>query len=305
MDAAIGKLVSERLKLQTVRPHPDPDLLTAFAEHSTTIPERENLLQHLAACSDCRKILYLAMPNAVETQATFASATRRPRLAVRWATLAASVVILGSVLVTNRGIFTQRSSVASVPATAPSVAVPENSPAAVDLDKKAEPARATSQKYRAPLKHMTAKPQAGMQFDASGEVHFAAPHPTMAAEAAKVSSLNLQSPAAAWSLSPGGLAQRSFDSGKSWQTVTVENGLSFKAIKSIGNDVWVGGNSGVLYHSADSGQSWNKVEPSAAGEMLRSDITQIDFSDSQNGALTTGDGHVWSTSDGGQNWRLK
>ena len=311
MDVAVRKLVSGRLNLQTAGPHPEPELLTAFAERSTTAAEREGLLQHLAACADCRKVLYLAAPDAAETQAAFARNPRRPRFAVRWATLAASVVILGSVLITDRGMFTRHSAAPASGVLAPaaggasSTVSENNAPAADQTTQPAEAAR--SQRYQAPLKHMTAKPQAAMQFDNSGEVHFAAPHPATAVTtgAANARALDVQPAAAAWSLSPNGLAQRSFDSGKSWQTVTVENGLVFKAVNSVGDNVWLGGDAGSLYHSADAGQSWSKVEPTSGGEKLISNITRIEFSDSQNGFLVTGDGHVWSTSNAGKDWRLK
>ena len=67
-----------------------------------------SLLTHLAACADCRDALYLAMPE-VDTQPVLRPSYRSPRLAVRWATLAASVVILGAVLLTNREMFYQHS----------------------------------------------------------------------------------------------------------------------------------------------------------------------------------------------------
>ena len=299
MDAAIKKHVAGRLKLQAGAPHPDPDLLAALAEQSVNAPERDTLLQHMAACSDCRQAFYLAMPDAAETQVAFAPQAKRPRLAVRWATLAASVVILGSVLVTNRGMFTQHpAQVVPGPITSPSAA-PQQSPAPTDQP---QAAPATPLKYQPPLKHMTAKPRAGLQFDQSGEVHFAAPH---ASEAAAARSLELKSSPATWGLSVDGSPQRSFDSGKSWQNITVQDGLAFKAINSIGNHVWVGGSAGALYHSADAGQSWDRVRPVASGEKLEANIARIEFTDPQNGTVTAANGQVWSTSDGGQSWRLK
>ena len=80
----------------------------------------------------------------------------------------------------------------------------------------------------------------------------------------------------------------------------VADGIPFHAISSIGDDVWVGGAAGTLYHSADSGRSWTKAQPGFTG-----DIAHIEFSDAQNGLVGTADGEVWSTSDGGQSWRLK
>ena len=85
-----------------------------------------------------------------------------------------------------------------------------------------------------------------------------------------------------------------------WQIVSVGEGLHFRAIGSVGNEVWVGGSAGALYHSADAGKSWARL-PAISDD----DITRIEFSDPQNGVVNTAKGQVWSTSDGGQSWRSK
>ena len=60
----LGKLVSGRLQAQAAGPHPDPDVLAAFAENALLQAERAQLLQHLGACHNCREILYLAAPDS-------------------------------------------------------------------------------------------------------------------------------------------------------------------------------------------------------------------------------------------------
>jgi hypothetical protein len=40
--------------------HPSADLLTAFAEHALSAGENERIADHLARCSDCRKVAFLA-----------------------------------------------------------------------------------------------------------------------------------------------------------------------------------------------------------------------------------------------------
>jgi photosystem II stability/assembly factor-like uncharacterized protein len=102
-----------------------------------------------------------------------------------------------------------------------------------------------------------------------------------------------------WGLSPNGDVQRSFDFGKTWQSLPIA-GSPFRAITALGNDVWVGGNAGALYHSGDAGQSWEKI-----ALVSTDDITHIEFSDPQNGLLNTATGQVWSTSDGGRTWHSK
>jgi Photosynthesis system II assembly factor YCF48 len=335
---AIGKLVSGRLKAQAAGTHPDPELLAAFAENSLSRHDRDGMLNHLSECTDCREVLYLSLslPDPAEAQQVLApSSVRQPRLALRWATLAASVVIVGSVLLTNRGMFTQhlRSSAAPAKDTSQQAIAELKTPPEVDQVAEA-PAIKAAVKVRPQAKHMTAKPQASMQFDQSGQVHFtttpsaseapqssdqsaqsaAAPSKTTRADEAvaarssnttgaavsKASSSLSSSSSPFWSLSADGEAQRSFDSGKTWQIVAVADGVAFHAISSIGEDVWAGGAAGTLYHSADSGRSWTKAEPGFAG-----DIAHIEFSDAQNGLVSTAEGEVWSTSDGGQSWRLK
>ena len=327
---AIKKLVSGRLIASAAGTHPDPELLAAFAENSLSGRDRDGMLTHLSTCTDCREVLFLAMPDPAEAQQVLAPSSlslssRLPRLAIRWAALAASVVILGSVLVTNRGIFTRHASVPPAGEFGQQKIAELKTPPEVDQVAEA-PAIKAAAKVRPPAKHMTAKPYASMQFDQSGQVHFAAapsaneaPQPgnqaaqsaaaspsttTGANEAVAARSSNTAGAAVlsttSWNLSATGQVQRSFDSGKTWQMVPVVDGMSFRAINSIGDDVWVGGAAGTLFHSADSGRNWTKAEPA-----FRGDIAHIEFSDPQNGLVSTADGEVWSTSDGGQSWRLK
>jgi hypothetical protein len=108
-----------------------------------------------------------------------------------------------------------------------------------------------------------------------------------------------------WTLSPEGTVQRSGDSGKSWQAVSVAPGATFRALSAVGASVWAGGKVGALYHSADSGQSWAKVEPVAASKKLDQDILKVDFSDLLTGTVNAANREVWTTSDGGLTWQRK
>src|ERR1019366_7315154 len=49
--------------------HPDADQLNAFVEHALPLHEQQATLAHLAACADCRAIVYLAQPAAPEAPA--------------------------------------------------------------------------------------------------------------------------------------------------------------------------------------------------------------------------------------------
>jgi hypothetical protein len=174
----LNKLVSESLKQQPSGPHPGADTLAAFAENALGRPARQQTVAHLAECADCREVLYLAQPDSAATQPAVAY---RPNpvthFALRWGAVAASLVIVaGGLFITRHEFFVSKPK-----------AVQQPTPADYDklADKKAPPdldsfrnAEAPAQKQlsaavtkaRPPEKHMTAKPQANMSFDESGQV---------------------------------------------------------------------------------------------------------------------------------------
>ena len=86
----LKKLFSGRLKIQAEGPHPDPELLAALAEDSLGEHDRSDLLGHLAACVECREILYLAQPDLADHRQPVFLPRKPSRFAVRWATLAAT-----------------------------------------------------------------------------------------------------------------------------------------------------------------------------------------------------------------------
>jgi hypothetical protein len=95
----LPKIVRERLKTQAVPDHPDADVLTAFSEQLLPAPERAQVMTHLATCVDCREVLALALP-PVEVQNRVAPASAQVSWLsgplVRWASLAACLVVVGA-----------------------------------------------------------------------------------------------------------------------------------------------------------------------------------------------------------------
>jgi Photosynthesis system II assembly factor YCF48/Putative zinc-finger len=105
-----------------------------------------------------------------------------------------------------------------------------------------------------------------------------------------------------WTLSPSGTVQRSLDSGKTWQTLSVANNVVFRAIAANDSDIWAGGSAGALYHSADAGEHWTRVNVLLDGKPLTADIIRVEFSDSLHGRVVTSADETWATSDGGSSW---
>ena len=101
----IPKIVEQRLRAMTaVGPHPDANVLSAFAEKSLSGQVRGQVLEHLAHCADCREVLSLSLPESVDGQTVFHKPSKTwwsSGLAVRWAALAACMVVAGA-------LFTQR-----------------------------------------------------------------------------------------------------------------------------------------------------------------------------------------------------
>ena len=108
-----------------------------------------------------------------------------------------------------------------------------------------------------------------------------------------------------WSVSDSGVLQRSFDGGRSWQDVAVGDGVTFRAVATVGSDVWGGGSGAALFHSADGGEHWSQVPMQVKGLAPSGDIVRIEFTDAQNGTVTTSAGETWTTSDGGTTWQLR
>jgi hypothetical protein len=126
-----------------------------------------------------------------------------------------------------------------------------------------------------------------------------------------------------WTIAAGVL-QRSLDNGHSWQdALHPDHPLLCQA--NLHQDVWTGGQAGTLFHSADGGVNWSRVQPSIGPDTLSSDITHIDLAsidpastdlartdparnEAQRPAqvvLSTSNNEIWSSADGGKTWAKK
>jgi len=148
----------------------------------------------------------------------------------------------------------------------------------------------------------------------------AVPGPARAQARNVMSAAKLASPASptpahnvTWAIT-GGVLKRSLDSGQSWQdALHADHPLLCYA--SHDEDVWTGGQAGIIFHSANGGVTWVQVQPSIKARPLSSDITQIEVRNEVRDGLrvrgpteillSTSNNEIWSSADGGKTWAKK
>jgi hypothetical protein len=397
---SLPKLVKERLRAQRAAgQHPDPDQMTALIERSLPQAERTRVLQHVAACADCREIIFLALPETGNEQLVAKASSGWMQWPVlRWGAVAACCLVVGAAVTLHLGSPHSQNMapmVARVGSDADSftqkeIATGSNSVSVAPQDEKAEakqneeieakirrdpnasvrPSVSHFAEQRTPLADMqsvpaqsapTAAPAPAPMPEASGtrssaavdktepshlnedrrlekrdevvssgedkpstESSLATTEPAIgkAKEPLKKSELaegkasfakdqQIAGPAGGlvlaprWTLSADGTLQRSFNAGKTWETIPVTNDAKLRALAAIGTEIWVGGSAGALYHSSDAGRAWTQVKPTAPGRSLTGDIIAVEFTDTQHGKLTVANGEGWTTADGGQSWSIK
>lgn len=97
----LPQIVRDRLNRHAADPHPDADLLAAFAERKLSGWEREPILEHLAQCQQCRHVLSLAAESAPQVvsgdpaPSVPAQHLRHPSR-LRWAAVAASLALVSA-----------------------------------------------------------------------------------------------------------------------------------------------------------------------------------------------------------------
>src|SRR5256885_12090863 len=95
----LPKIVRQRLAKAEPGPHPDPDLLTLFAENGLREGERGLVLAHLSVCSDCREIVVLAQPVLETTAVPRVESSSRLRWPIlKWGAAVACVAIVGAAI---------------------------------------------------------------------------------------------------------------------------------------------------------------------------------------------------------------
>ena len=305
----IHNLLRQRL-YRTQKPiieHPPIDLLSAFSERALGGSDSAPVLQHLSQCADCREIVFLATPRGIPAQeyAALPSNNWISWPVLRWASVVACSVIVVAAMRLHPGYRAlhpevnppaQRSqptfeSKQSVPTT-PEVV---NSPPEPYSGK--QPTESVSP-VRSPHVSIPGKAKEAQLLSVDTEASL---DRQMVLELSPdYAHDDLSNPR--WTLTAEGTLQQSLDGGITWRRIQVSRGLTFHAVAAAGQSIWLGGKKGVLFHSADAGQHWTQVQPTAKLNLPTSDIIGIEFEDYQHGKLTTASNESWTTSDAGQSW---
>jgi hypothetical protein len=181
----VPKIVHDRLRASAPGgAHPDADLLTAFAEQALSGAEREDLVRHLSRCVDCREAVALSIPPMEAVAPPKADREGVPQAettggglrawfawpSLRWAAMAAAVVVVASVLVLRPGK-QQQSMVDTVNQRAERIAS--------STDASAKPATPLADRAVAPVAGTPAKPDKSLAREARAS-RMIAPQPLRA-----------------------------------------------------------------------------------------------------------------------------
>lgn len=287
----LAKFAAQRLqRSEPLGEHPSADLLAAFAEQVLAADEREELLAHLAACDNCRSVVWCALPESETAQHVVVSTPSRGwswSLGWRWAGVAAGIVVIAGVAVLFRGgpgpggervasarkapAVTQKRDMQATfdkeaaPAPAPEARLDDrNTPAKVatgapmqakDMKQKAEPvSRESKSANEVAAEKMLAK--------SAGEVEPRSAAPSAPAGAPAAPSAQVAPSASGISGGVAALAARSAPASTAETGVVVASNIPARALgkkKLAPPTRWMLSNNGGLLRSTDAGKNWQAV----------------------------------------------
>lgn len=304
--------------------HSSADMLAAFAENRLGRQERAELLEHLAACADCRQVVWHVLPElqaqpdmaqAVPVRSASAHASWFRSPALRWSAVAACVIVVGSAVMLQHNMQRKPMAAEQRPAVFEKTMQPNAGPPSEAANR--QPASGSAavavmlQPSRPDQTDHTPRTTANVPARAQAQPAMNVPMHANAFTGTTATNYNVNAEIAGkifprWTLTSDGLLQRSLDAGKSWQPIAIPgNSSTLHAIAAHGPHVWVGGAGGVLYHSSDAGKDWLQVKPNVDGQTLADDVIGIEFSSIQAGRLITNRQETWITADGGNTWQKK
>jgi len=91
------------------------------------------------------------------------------------------------------------------------------------------------------------------------------------------------------------------DCGNTWHYQSV-SGDNFMAMDIHGDEIWMCGYTGSVYHTTDGGADWTRIRNGADITLPRYRMQSIVFKDSMNGWAVTDDGQLIHTDDAGKHW---
>ena len=307
-------------------PHPEADVLAAFAESALLPAERETVLAHLAYCAECRDVLGVACDGADEPR------EMKPFLLARegrraWRVVIPSLAAAAAILVVSSAVVMQRlktptqspavarrteerpvepaapqpsqpmeqkhearrvapSPVASVPATVPSPPVAAG--AAASQGKGAEAPTAL------PRRSIESQSMdAVIPASASAFANTTTSHALARAPAASIARPH-------WRINEQGQPERAFGQG-AWRPVLPNDSARIDVLAVFGGQVWVGGENSQVFRSFDDGTSWRLV-PLPEKQGSAHTIAHIRFESAQEITIEAADGATWTSTDGGESW---
>ena len=295
--------------------HPDAGMLTGFMENALPPRLRSEVTAHLSYCTACRSVLRLALPQQQPEevkQLVWATPRRQVWSILRWASVAATTaVVAGTVWLAQAPKAIVGSSKSVEPAKVASATAPVRPQLAQPEISSSTPTTVSKPSVRKQsepsVEVASSNPQDVITsreiIQTAAPLNGASPAVSFDSRSANVvppPSTPKAEPTFKWTTNPAtGLVYRSSD-GLRWQSVSIRRGTSFTTVVPTDKAIWAAGNDGMLFHSIDNGKTWDQVRP--WGNAKAGDIQSVQFSDAQNGQVTTSTG-AWTTNDGGINWK--
>jgi photosystem II stability/assembly factor-like uncharacterized protein len=98
-----------------------------------------------------------------------------------------------------------------------------------------------------------------------------------------------------------GTVMKTTDRGSTWQFLNVAND-NFTAMDIHGEEIWLCGYAGSVFHSTDGGQNWHRQRDGNDFTLPRYSMLDIVFKDRLNGWAVCDNGKMLYSNDGGNHW---
>ena len=98
-----------------------------------------------------------------------------------------------------------------------------------------------------------------------------------------------------------------FQSFSQWNSLTLDTKASFRAIRSLGSHIWIGGTRGTVIHSSDGGEHFSVSQIPGADSLDFRDLAILDENTvllMSAGPVENGAAKVFRTENGGKSWEL-